>query len=451
MAISDNAEAGTSSVADSESSVSSNRKNNLETAPWKTLTIRPHGSLLIAGTLGLGYKGDSINGVANVSVPCGNTTGDYSQLTLATGSKVVCSGRILSYGYIKEDNVSYNSSTNHIKAHNESSITVKDGGYVTEAIRIWDYRSEFGMIKDNGILGLAIRNKPEIPYLSIFDFPNIRPVMTLESGSALRGVTIARTKNYHDYFYINVIDKPKIKDAHKSFYNLNSGSVSLSYEGNPFYSDDKYLNCQGNQKISIRGDVSCEGVTLYGENIVTNFDLSDVPRPFSYKMDVVVENGGYLNLNKKSVFFPGSALTVKKGGKVSFSDNAFFFQGKDNYKNVGTNGAKITLADSSNGPAVFKVGGTAEINSGFSGLISVGDDINSNSSVVFGPGFNNKGIEVVTSELKEKGTIFNAKLKDGTSTFSGLTNIMTSSSGSSSPTKSTNYKKSSSGNYWVQQ
>lgn len=357
-----------------EEAVKKNRKTVVELKDNAELTIEERGTLLIGGNPDYGKK------EVEFTIPAGMTTGSYAQLTLGKNSKIVSDGRILNYGYIKE-------SKPNIGLHNNSSITVNKG-YIQEPILLYDWRREYAETNFFlNIVGSGYGTDIKDPLVSIFDFPNIKPKTIIKLNGSLRGLTCVpgRTFNQVPYlFYVDIID-----NNDKSLLKLDSGSISLTHDGNRNYTTLNDLESPGIQRMDIDGNLSFGNISLSMAG--SEINLKNCPFPISYKMDINIK-GGTTKFNKKAIFYPGSKMTINPKGNVIFQDDTFLFQENDanNYKNMSnkqTNSEgneKVIVSnsyphfDSYKGPqknygrAVLNVEGYLEIDDEFSGIIDCG-------------------------------------------------------------------------------
>lgn len=262
-----------------------------------TLTINSGKTIYIGGVLG----------AQNIGIN-GQTSGLYTEIALKKNSKILNSGTIDCFGYIKE----------YDYEDNGSIIINSSGSTIKAPMVVYDFNGgSYTVLKCYSLTGLKI-----CPF-SIFDVPNIKCRVRYEYNSYLSGYCDLYAGSKHNYTEGNIIglfnSLISIKDMNSYIeckYFSNGNDFRCSYKSNPYCYNA--LDFYGNIEIgSLSLTVSVNGIskTIY---------TSDAPLPISYKYRINVKQGqAYMPYKIK--FLNGSILTISEGATAKFGSEASFY------------------------------------------------------------------------------------------------------------------------------
>ena len=338
-----------------------------------SLIINSGGTLNIGGVTGNEAdpsKQDTTYHNTDDIVLCGQTSGKYCQITLSEKSKIISSGEIYCYGYIKESS-----------KDNDSMLEINDG-ILSLPFVIYDYQGGWETIgafctdssklttvgsTDSVMVTSATNKAGNVSPFSIFDLPNVQSLIKFGYNAYLignadiysRATTVAfiSVPNTHNTTKINVIG------TENSIINLKTGAYALlkySASSDGFTLKD---NINGKTKIKIYGGAS-SGImklSLKAAFIDVNVKTDNVFFPVSWKYDIELYDGNYSIANKIK-FMGGSSLYVGKDAVLTVdSDTAIYpVTSGNNY---------IYPENQKSNYGKFIVDGNTTINAPFSGNI----------------------------------------------------------------------------------
>ena len=288
----------------------------------------------------------TINGRINVGGQIGNrntgfaglTSGNYSEIITKSGSKMnFRSSSVLDcYGYIKED---YTDSNYRKTSYVKPIITFENGSTCWQPIVFYDYSG--GSNTSNDL------NNNIFP-LSVFDFPNIQPLLRLNKGSqmwnyvsvyiascdedssASSSGAAALVPNYNkgiflaDVLLIDGVGTSGVINLDSSGYvtlDYNEASVGLTTNS---ISTKTYINIYGGADINdISVDVTekvtnssvSAGIKLLGLDTISS---SNKKFPFSYRLNLETHSGTY-DVNVQAKLLPGFTLKINSGSTVNLN------------------------------------------------------------------------------------------------------------------------------------
>lgn len=323
-------------------------------------------TMTLQGTLILGGVNGSV-GVQSV------VSGKYTEVLFKDSNiKAESTGRILCYGFIKEE-----------KRNKESIIDFSYGSYIESFLGIYDYSTATSLLnaKDNGVFPLKQ-----------FDCPHIRTKMIFHYGSKFYGKIHTYGTNAGD-----MNTTPALIDKTGAFVCMTSSDAVITWK----YSDESQSSTS-DKFVTHKTEITMEGTSYFGslkvsikKFITVEIDSKDfyLPVPFGYSIKLLSgTNFTVPNTITGIKFMPGSSLRVEEGAKVSFNTNTIFYQNC-----TATDGTNFSYP--SKNPASFINNGNIEINGGFDGLISVDKAIEDSAQILTGTNF---GLPVDSKEGDSK-------------------------------------------------
>lgn len=314
--------------------VKNNRKCYVELIN-STLTINEGAELYIGGEFGS-------RGVS----------GRYGEIALDKYSKIICSGSIYAYGYIKElKTINFNQEENkdYEKLNNENDsyryLKFTKTGYLKTPLAIHDLKS------GNQLTTLVESN---ICPFNIFEFPNIQTFTSFEYGAKMDANV--RMSVSSSYFSITTgVIRTQESGENALFLtgkksNDDEGTVSFEY----CPTNTNGYTTVGNVPtyIYINSELSIGSLEM--EVSIVTINTADYFLPFSYKMQHFVLDGAKLNISNKIKYLPGSSLFIQNNGILNLSSSLIFYK-SDSFDNVIGSGYSGTYDD-----AKFIVNGKLE-------------------------------------------------------------------------------------------
>lgn len=381
--------AGLNTFSDSTSTyVNTYRKNEVKINTGVSLTIESGGALYIGGQTG------------NTSMPMqGHTSGKYSQITLYNNAKILNSGNVFCYGYIKE------------QTKDNGSIFASYSGNVYAPLVIYDFRggsSTAAVYKadPNDNIGAPIS-----PFNTL-DMPNIQTLAAYYYGTNLYGcvnlytgkaemsalgatATINARYNCEEILVIGSSNNTAMFSLENGGYITTKVDSYFDDNGNCLTNNtlstkmDFYNNASFNMMslpLNLASEVTIE--PSYLEIFVrptierllnTTITTEDVYFPVSYKMNIILHEGNFKGEGKLK-FLPGSSMLINEGATLTLKDAIFYtefidteynyyvYPTKVNDKNLER--AKITV----NGNLILNNKNDGLINSGTGGIMDTSHD-----------------------------------------------------------------------------
>lgn len=291
---------GSSVIDSSEGNVNTYRRSLVEMVNGSKLTIESGGSLIVGGVF-------NTKGV----------TGKYSEITLDSNSSITCNGTMKVYGYIKEktSTAKFSSKTDG-KEMNENDpgryVEFGSTGSLTCPLAIKDVSSG-GVMTSLNESGVCPTNE--------FNIQSIQTYTTFKYGSkavALARMSAAGQTMEKQCGFVGK-DGPTSKVEENCVFYLKSGS-SLSMEYVPAHLGITQPDANADySKYVLNGQVNLG--SLYLNVTVTTIDTTQYYFPLSYLMNLYIENGGEFTVNHQLKIYPGSSLTIKKGGILNLNSD----------------------------------------------------------------------------------------------------------------------------------
>ena len=345
--------------------VKKNLKNEILINSNITLNIETNGKMIIGAIVG------------NTSIGlAAATSGFYTQITMEENSKIISSGNIICYGYIKESSLDNGSQVVLNSGELSIPFVIHDyrGGSSTAAV----YKSENGHIS---------------PF-SVYEMPNVQTKLEVHSNATVYGLVDLYTgelsiSKLGCTATINArhnTDKVKIISTNSALFNLGStGYLIMKYT--PKIVDEYMLtvsdgvNGRTNVKlynkcslgslsinINAAADVTYKpkGLRLLLQPTVekllnTTITTADVFFPMNWKYDYELYNGEFA-VDSKAKFMTGTSVYVDKTATLNINKDTIFY---NNFTDVESGGCRYPDKSA----AKLIVNGSLNINAGFGGTI----------------------------------------------------------------------------------
>ena len=275
-----------------------------------------NGKLILGGVLGNAMFSDVQ----------GHTSGNYTQINMRPGSKIICNGNMENRGYIKE----VDSNDNYTNTYN-CEVVVNNNGTLAMPYVIYDYNGGANMIgcfKGSGELSLTggIKDNPaNISPYNQFDMPNIQTSLKIEYGGSLKGyadvytgsisVSFIKLDEQHNSTSVDIVGKSN------SLFNLKQNS-SIRFEtilNIPGYTSEMVKSKV--TKVFINGNVELGGVSMTVTVAVVTETVSsaEVSLPISYLFNINVESGTF-TVNNSVKVLPGAEVNINNGSTVNIGN-----------------------------------------------------------------------------------------------------------------------------------
>ena len=336
--------------------------NGTSGSPNVTLTIPVGLTLDVKGTL-------LVAGNQQSTQPrSGFLTGSYGAIDLQgsivveTGGKLYARGEIMSTG------------------ETTGTVTAKSGSSVYERFQIADWRG--GTASQN-----AYEDDNIFPF-SLFELGGITANSVFMNGSNLFGqafIYAAGQGNDVTVFYLTA--EPG-----------SEGETSLLQFTDKTRTDDNitFTHAGDETTLTVNGHVATGDLTFTYQVIIFNYTISSrgLECPFGYHTNIVVANGGTVDVNSKLVFLPGCDVTLEGNGAINVpAGSEINFFGANTYK---TDYYLGNAADwNVNAPATLTIGTSANVNVADTGILSSTDPTFGN---FFGRKFSETGKTVIVKE-----------------------------------------------------
>lgn len=299
---------GSSVIDSSEGKVNTYRRSLVEMVNGSKLTIESGGSLIVGGIF-------NTKGV----------TGKYAEIAMDPNSSITCNGTMEVYGYIKEktSTAKFSSKTDG-KELNENDLGryVEFGstGSLTCPLAIKDSQSG-GVMTSLNDSGVCPTNE--------FNIQSIQTFTTFAYGSkatALARMSAAGQDKEVNCGFIGKDGPTKKSEENCVFYLQSGSSLSMEYVPSNIGLTNPVPNADYS-KFIISGSVKLG--SLYLDVSVTKIDTTKYFFPLSYLMNLYIENGGDFQVNNQLKIYPGSSITIKKGGKLSLNSDLMVYSCDD--------------------------------------------------------------------------------------------------------------------------
>ena len=300
---------GISSYADrNQTEVDKYRKNQIYIAQGVKLSVASNATLFVGGVIGNEDQGLT-----------SNVSGNYSEITMDSNSKIEVRGTLECMGYIKEKN-----------SNNGSSVEAVSGGEIKEPFVINDYRggtSTAGAFAGNTSLLSAANAEGNISPFNTYTMPNIQPALTINYGTSLIGYCDLYTGALSVSF-INIpaqhnLTEVSIVGNSDSIINLISGA---RFVGKYLPADCRYTNSTLDRtRIELYGGANSGSMALsVNVGIQINMTTKNVYFPVPWQYDIELYNGTY-NFNNKLKFLTGSSLKVNNGAVLNVNQSLVIY------------------------------------------------------------------------------------------------------------------------------
>lgn len=284
-------------------------------------------------------------------------------------SKIEIHGTLNIFGYIKE-----------FEGDNNSVVHAKSNGKINLPFVIYDFRG--------GGFTRAAHDKKVLPF-NIFDFPNIRPLLSVEYGAIVSGwVSIPASGSVTKSVGVLI-------GTGGLFLQAVGSTVTLKHMG----SSNLYTTRDAIRATNDEGLINRTIINLYGEVTVSSIKMSvsvasidtkEYFLSFSYKFHLNVNDGAIANIQNKMKILKGSQITIHEGGIANITNEVIFYQV---YFEETTTAGQYYPILFQNVPAKLINNGILNINHSFAGKI----ETNVNTAIVNnGTKFSN---EVVSLEM----------------------------------------------------
>lgn len=277
-----------------ETLVAKYRKTLVTIAAFQTLTIHSGGTLLVGGMFGHTSQG-----------LVGQTNGKYCEIGLESNAKIISTGNIKCYGYIKE--ATY---------ENNGSMVILKSGYIEMPFIVYDFKG--------GSETYQIYSK-YCPF-SRYNVVNVQSILRVYSAAKIYGE--ARLAVSDANF------APKVTIVGSSYSNtalvLSSGFCELKYNPLSFgytqNSTDEYTNA------SLEGSMTMGGIKLSISmklmdliTVSVNIDTKNFHFPVPYNMKFLIKNGSILDLPNPVKFMQGSSIIIEKGATANILNEVVIY------------------------------------------------------------------------------------------------------------------------------
>ena len=281
-------------------------QSNVNIADGVTLTN--NGSIFIGGVLG-----------RNGQAPTGMTVGKYSKITLGSGSSILNTGEITSYGFIKEKE----------GVRQPAKVSSSGNGILNLPIVIYDFRG--GSFSSYAVGALRISSWKAMPF-NVFDFPNVQCDVYFTGKSVLNGTI---TVYANDKVVTSSASLIGPSDS-SSLIRLTSGTIKYRCSVPNGYLYDDYAQGTAENKINrtkftVNGNVNIANMEI---NVGVSIKTSEFHLPFSYKFAFDFESGE-INISNKVKLLAGCVFHIGQKASVNVNAETVFYQ---NYIPVITTG-----------------------------------------------------------------------------------------------------------------
>lgn len=273
------------------------RKNLITIDEDVTLTIESNAFMFVGGQYG--RTGQGFMGVIN---------GNYCEISMKKNSRIVSSGKIECYGFIKENEF----------YHNNSMVEVLGGSF----------KVPFSMYDFNGGTATTDMNSNGVCPFDVFDIPNIQNIFRIHSGATVSGeIRIAVSMSIFGTKY-NTVDANIISTSSAALL-LTSGYVDLKYTPNIAGKFGVTSSTKGESKTvaTLYGNMSIGVLNLsVGSGLLSmKINTANYFFPLSYKFDFIIEKGSNITVGQKTKFLPGTKITICEGATFNVTNQVIFY------------------------------------------------------------------------------------------------------------------------------
>lgn len=271
-------------------------------------------NLTVNGALGIG--GDVGN--TNTYLVKGQTSGDYSEITVSSSGSINIYGQAFCYGYIKESG----------KSGNGSQTRIYSGGSMTLPLVFYDYPGGNVANEEKGDDVFPIKQ---------FDFPNIQSEIRIDSGASFIAVWEIYTNGLLGIGSGHYYGSSAIFGTDNALFKFDSSNSYVIMKYTPY--DYRYTNWDlawvemGKNTVN-PGDKCTTSFDFYGgvtfgsltiKVSASSMSTADVFLPISWRYKIGLHDGEYF-VPYKVKFLPGSSCLVDEDATLTVSSSLIFYQ-----------------------------------------------------------------------------------------------------------------------------
>ncbi len=267
-------------------------------------------TLTLNGTLGIGGQiGSNIN-----QVPSGNTYGNYAELLMMGGAKLISNGKVDCYGYIKEAD--------------------KDGNYVTDGDSQTIFNGEVWMpfvvydFKGGGHTSAYSSSgngkTQDVSPFYVYDMPNIQSEMVFNYGSKLWGYAELYASNSTHTGEVQLLGTKAASTSNLAVIYLTESDAQAIFKYTPEIAGRTTLN--GTVTITMVGGAELAPMSM--SLAIADVDMKSVLFPISWKYDITVKDGEY-TISTPIKLLSGSAFTVEENATLNITNSFIVYPESD--------------------------------------------------------------------------------------------------------------------------
>lgn len=254
----------------------------------------------------------------------------YRTLTMASGAHITVNGEIslsAKHSYAQGSNASPSGDVSWIKMHENSSITVKKGGF----LYAWGFITGSGSvsIEDGGtvyenfqvsdwrggsetVTMYTNRDKYKVFPMSQYYIQNIEVPMTLAVGATEAGVMTVNITG------AGIVSPSVPFIGSTGMFRLSSGSITKWYDGN---TDRLIVEVNGKLAVSSMNIFLC-AYDILGIGVATDIYLnsSEYVLPLNNNITVNVYDEAEISIEQNLSLLPGSVMNIEKGGSITIAN-----------------------------------------------------------------------------------------------------------------------------------
>lgn len=276
---------------------------------YATLTIADGATVTVNGTLLVAGNQQS------TQPKSGCLTGNYGAVTVAEGGVLAVNngGKLYARGLID----------------GAGHVNIRNGGTAYQLFQIKDWRG--------GTKALAAYNADIFPF-NLYEVSNIQAETKYENGSALVGQYYIYASSTH-----NIGEVPLIGAGSQLTFGDNTATNYI----------DMKKTADGSFEATINGYIKIDDIAVSLKQFGFDFAITSSYSvcPFGYNTDVVIANGGKMEITNDLKVLPGCEITVKNGGElVVDAGKSVNFYGANGYSSTynyagwtSTEAAKLTV------------------------------------------------------------------------------------------------------------
>ncbi|MBQ9728690.1 MAG: hypothetical protein IJV85_03745 [Clostridia bacterium] len=284
-----------------------NRKDYTLATKLNTLILAEGVTLTNSGTLEIAGQLSGANGGARYA---GHTAGKYAEIVLEKGAKIVNTGAINCYGFIRESSL-----------NNGSEVQI-NGGTLGQPFVLRDFRG--------GSFMYAAKGK-DITAFNQFEMPNVEPLVTIGYSGSLKG-----------YASLNASSS-----VHTTTIDL-AGSASsnlIQFTNSASYLTAKYDKSTSICKLDLYGGAKTNKMSLSVAGTTVTTESVHFPLTWRYNVSLHQAAGqtavAEYTMGQKYKMMPGHVFTVDENVKVTVNELIIYSSYVDECM-VGNNGASNT-------------------------------------------------------------------------------------------------------------